>query len=373
MSHTPPGAAPEKSMRRAPQTSLDPDACWAAVLARDASRDGDFYYSVASTGVYCRPSCAARRANRKNVAFHTSCAAAKAAGFRPCKRCKPDAPSLAARHSSAVAHACRSIETATEAPSLAQLAAAATLSPHHFHRIFKAITGLTPKTYALACRRQRMRELLPGSPSVTRTIFDAGFNSSGRFYAEAGSTLGMIPAKFSSGGTDAAIAYTVGECFLGQILVAATAIGICAILLGDDAAELVADLSARFPNATIARGDLGFERTTAEVIAFVEAPATGLGLPLDIRGTVFQHKVWQALREIPPGQTLSYASLADRIGRPGAVRAVAGACAANAIAVAIPCHRIVKSDGALSGYRWGVARKRALLDREATLNRRKKP
>jgi AraC family transcriptional regulator, regulatory protein of adaptative response / methylated-DNA-[protein]-cysteine methyltransferase len=354
-------------------SSLDPDACWAALLARDATRDGTFYYSVASTGVYCRPSCAARRPSRANVAFHATCAAAEAAGFRPCKRCKPGEPSQAARNAAAVAHACRTLELAFDTPTLDELAAGACMSPHHFHRIFKSVTGLTPKAYAVACRQRRLRDLLPHSPSVTHAIFDSGFNSSARFYADADKTLGMKPAKFLDGGADAVITYALGRCFLGVILVAATTKGICAILLGDGAAPLIADLSARFPKAAIARGDQAFDHTIAAVVAFVEAPATGLGLPLDIRGTVFQHRVWQALREIPPGETLSYAALAERIGSPQAVRAVAGACAANAIAVAIPCHRIVKSDGSVSGYRWGVARKRALLAREASLKPRKNP
>jgi AraC family transcriptional regulator, regulatory protein of adaptative response / methylated-DNA-[protein]-cysteine methyltransferase len=344
-------------------TELDPR--WASVAARDRSADGEFYYSVETTGVYCRPSCAARLPNPRNVRFHPTCADAERAGFHPCKRCKPDQPSLEKQHAAKVADACRLIEGADEAPTLAALAEAASLSPYHFHRVFRAVTGLTPKDYAAAHRTKRVRDELKRSDTVTQAIYGAGFNSGGRFYAESDAMLGMTPRDFRAGGTNTEIQFAVGECSLGSILVARSAKGVCAILLGDDPDALARDLQDRFPRAELIGGDAGFEATVAKVVGFVEAPGLGLDLPLDLRGTAFQRRVWQALREVPVGSTASYAEIARRIKAPKAVRAVAGACAANALAVAIPCHRVVRSDGALSGYRWGVERKRSLLDREA--------
>jgi AraC family transcriptional regulator of adaptative response/methylated-DNA-[protein]-cysteine methyltransferase len=338
---------------------------WAAVIARDHAADGTFYYSVASTGVYCRPSCAARRPKRENVRFHPTCADAEAAGFRPCKRCKPNAPTLHQQNAAKVARACRLIETAQEAPSLEVLADAAGLSPYHFHRVFKAITGVTPKAYAVACRQTRVRDHLRRSNSVTEAIYGAGFNSPGRFYASSSKMLGMTPSRFRAGGTDAELRFAVGQCSLGAILVAASEKGVAAILMGDEPAALTRNLQVRFPRAKLVAGDKGFKTLVAKVIAHVEAPATSLALPLDVRGTAFQHRVWMALRDIPAGTTTTYAEIAKRIGAPKAVRAVAGACAANPLAVAIPCHRVVRSDGGLSGYRWGITRKRSLLEKEA--------
>ena len=341
------------------------EARWAAIARRDRSADGSFYFSVRTTGIYCRPSCAARRARRENVRFHATCADAEAAGFRACRRCRPNQPAPAVPHSDAVAKACRVIETAEETPSLQALAAAAGLSRFHFHRVFKAITGITPRAYAAAHRAQRAREELSRSHTVTEAIYGGGFNSSGRFYATATEELGMTPTEFRSGGPGASIRFAVGDCSLGSILVAATDKGVCAIALGDDPAALVRELQDRFPRARLVGGDKGFEQLVAQVVGFVETPARGLDLPLDVRGTAFQRRVWQALREIPAGATRSYTDLAKRLGLPKSVRAVARACASNAIAVAIPCHRIVRSDGGLAGYRWGVKRKRALLAREA--------
>ena len=338
---------------------------WAAVQRRDRDADGVFCYSVRTTGVYCRPSCAARLARRENVRFHAGCEEAEAAGFRPCKRCRPNEAALAVRRAAAVAKACRLIETAEEMPNLASLAASAGMSRFHFHRVFKTVTGVTPKAYAAAHRARRVREALPQSSTVTEAIYGAGFNSSGRFYAESGQVLGMTPTRFRSGGSGAAIRFAVGECSLGSILVAATDQGVCAIMLGDKPEALVRELEDRFPKATLVGGDRGFEQWVAKVVGFVEAPALGLDLPLDVRGTAFQQRVWQALRKIPAGSTVTYSQIAKRIGLPKAVRAVAHACATNAIAVAIPCHRVVRNDGSLSGYRWGVERKRALLEREA--------
>lgn len=343
----------------------DDEERWAAVRRRDARGDGVFYYSVLTTGVYCRPSCAARLPRRENVRFHASCAAAERAGFRACKRCRPDEPALAERHAAAVAEACRLIETAEEMPDLDALAQAAKMSRFHFHRVFKAATGVTPKSYAAARRAERLRRELAHSDTVTEAIYGAGFTSSGRFYAASSAMLGMTPSKFRAGGEGVAIRFALGECSLGSILVAASDKGVCAIMFGDDPEALLRDFQDRFPRAELLGADKRFEETVAKVVGFIEAPAQGLHLPLDLRGTAFQQRVWQALREIPPGSTVSYAEIARRIGAPKAVRAVAQACASNALAVAIPCHRVVREDGALSGYRWGVERKRRLLEREA--------
>ncbi len=342
----------------------DDDARWAAVLKRDHAADGQFFYSVRTTGVYCRPSCASRTARRENVSFHATAAQAQGAGFRPCKRCKPDQASLSEQHSAKIAQACRLIEVAQEMLSLKSLAQAAGMSPYHFHRLFKSITGVTPRAYATAHRNQRVRQELLNSGTVTDAIYEAGFNSNGRFYSTSTQLLGMTPTQFRKGGTDTVIRFAVGECSLGTIVVAATDKGICAILLGDDPEVLVRDLQDRFTRAQFIGGDKDFEHWVAQVVGLVEAPAKGLDLQLDVRGTAFQQRVWQALREIPVGSTASYSEIAQRLGTPKAVRAVAQACAANAIAVAIPCHRVVRSDGGLSGYRWGVERKRALLERE---------
>jgi len=347
-------------------TYTDDEQRWAAVLRRDGAADGIFYYSVRSTGVYCRPSCAARRALRANVRFHASCAAAELAGFRPCLRCKPDQASLAERHAAAVAQVCRLIDAAVEELDLDALARAAGMSRFHFHRVFKAHTGITPKAYAAARRGARIQAgLAREEGSVTEAIFAAGFNSSGRFYATAPAVLGMTASAFRAGGGGATIRFAIGACTLGAILVAATATGICAILLGDDPDALARDLQDRFPKAELLGAEADFERTVARVVALVEAPEIGLDLPLDVRGTAFQQRVWQALRGIPAGRTVSYAELAALVGAPKGARAVACACAANPLAVAIPCHRVVRNDGALSGYRWGVERKQALLEREA--------
>jgi len=343
----------------------DDGARWAAVQRRDKDADGVFWYSVRSTGVYCRPSCGARAALRANVAFHASCADAEQAGFRPCLRCKPDQPPLQERHAQVVARACALIDAGEAEPDLDSLARACGMSRFHFHRIFKRHTGITPKAYAAAQRAARLATGLAAAPTVTRAIYDAGFNSSGRFYATAPARLGMTAKKYRAGGSGTVIRFAIGACSLGAILVAATDKGICAILMGDDPDRLARDLQDRFPSAELVGADAGFEATVARVVGLVEAPALGLDLPLDVRGTAFQQRVWEALRAIPSGETVSYAQLAARLGMPSGARAIAGACAANPVAVAIPCHRVVRNDGALSGYRWGVERKRALLDRES--------
>jgi AraC family transcriptional regulator of adaptative response/methylated-DNA-[protein]-cysteine methyltransferase len=350
--------------RRAAATVADPR--WAAVVARDPAADGRFFYSVRTTGIYCRPSCAARPARPENVAFHDTAEAARAAGFRPCLRCKPDQLPAAALQAAKVAELCRYIEAADPAPTLDELARRAGLSSYHLHRVFKAVTGLTPKAYATAHRARRLREALGRRGStVTDAIYDAGYNSGGRFYDEADGVLGMTASRYRAGGAGTQIRFAIGQCSLGAILVAQSDRGVCAILIGDDPDTLAHELQDRFPKAQLIGGDRAFERLVARVVGFVEAPRIGLDLPLDVRGTAFQQRVWQALRDIPAGRTASYTEIAARIGAPTAARAVAQACAANALAVAIPCHRVVRSDGALSGYRWGVERKRTLLEREA--------
>jgi AraC family transcriptional regulator of adaptative response/methylated-DNA-[protein]-cysteine methyltransferase len=333
-------------------------------MHRDNQADGRFFYSVSTTGVYCRPSCGAKRPDPANVQFHSNCEAAEKAGFRPCKRCRPNEPSIRERHTAAIAEACRFIENADEMPRLSDVAARAGISSYHFHRLFKAVTGLTPKSYAAAIRGKRVREELKSGATVTDAIYASGYNSNARFYDVSSSLLGMKPSDFRKGGTGIDIRFAIGQCSLGAILVAQSELGICAILLGDDPAELLRELESQLPGANLLGGDAGFEQLIARVIAFVEAPATGLDLPLDVRGTAFQQLVWQALRDIPAGSTATYTSIAEKIGSPGAVRAVASACAANRLAIAIPCHRVVRLDGGLAGYRWGVERKRELLRRE---------
>jgi AraC family transcriptional regulator, regulatory protein of adaptative response / methylated-DNA-[protein]-cysteine methyltransferase len=337
---------------------------WSAVLARDARADDVFYYAVRTTGVYCRPSCAARPAKRENVSFHDSTQAAERAGYRACKRCKPDEAPLRARHAAIIAQACKAIETEADTPNLDALADAAGLSRFHFHRLFKRITGLTPKAYANAHRTQRVQQELAKGSSVTDAIYAAGYNSNSPFYAKSTQSLGMRPTDYRSSGKGQAIRFAVAQSSLGSLLVAASHKGVCAILLGNEPEGLVRDLQDRFRNAELIGGDREFEAWVAQVVGFIEAPKLGLDLPLDLRGTAFQQRVWEALRKVPAGQTVSYAQLAKKIGMPTAARAVAQACGANPLAVAIPCHRVVRTDGSLSGYRWGVERKRELLARE---------
>lgn len=339
-------------------------ARWKALRARDPGADGVFLYSVATTGVYCHPSCAARPARPENVTFHVDREEAERAGFRACKRCRPDLPPRAEREAAMVARACRTIETAEGAPSLDMLASEAGLSAFHFHRLFRRIAGITPRAYAAAWRGARVQAGLGAGAGVTKTIYDAGFNSSGRFYEAADGMLGMTPTAWRAGGAGETIRYATGESGLGCVLVAASGRGICAILLGDAADELIEDLRMRFPRAELEPAAPDFADWVARVIVYVDAPGNGIGLPLDIRGTAFQRRVWEVLQTIQAGDTLSYSDVAARLGEPKAVRAVAGACAANSLAVAVPCHRVVARNGGLAGYRWGLARKRALLERE---------
>lgn len=341
------------------------DPRWNAVVNRDPTAEGQFFYAVRTTGIYCRPTCGARTPKPENVMFYTTIQAAEQAGFRPCKRCKPDQSPRAQREAARVAELCRFIEQSADLPNLDQLARHADMSPHHLHRMFKAVTGVTPKAYATAIRARRVRGALAGDSSITEAIFEAGYQANSRFYAESDRRLGMTPRRYRNGGAQTMLRFAVGACALGNVLVAASARGICTIALGDDPETLVRELQDRFPRAELIGGDAEFERWIAQVIGFIEMPQRGLDLPLDIQGTAFQQRVWRALQDIPVGSTVSYTEIAERIGAPRAVRAVAGACAANTLALAIPCHRVVRSDGTLSGYRWGVERKRTLLEREA--------
>ena len=345
--------------------SVENDPRWARIVARDRTADGHFWYSVATTGVYCRPSCASRIPNPENVHLHDSLESARATGCRPCKRCNPDGPSIHATHATLIAKACRMISESEEEPSLGELAARVGRSPSHFHRLFKAGTGLTPKEYAAAQRAKKVRHGLASGNTVTGAIYDAGFNSSGRFYEQSTDMLGMTPSRYRAGGANEDIRFAMGQSSLGAILVASSAKGVAAILMGDDPVELVRDLQDRFPKARLIGGDDDYEALVAQVVGFIESPRLGLDLPLDIRGTAFQRRVWQALRKISAGETVSYAEIARRIRSPKSVRAVANACAANNLAVAIPCHRVVRNDGDLSGYAWGVERKRELIRKEA--------
>jgi len=354
---------PAKPMKPTPLSVAD-DPRWARIVARDKTADGHLWYSVSTTGIYCRPSCPSRRANPKNVQLHDTLKSARATGFRPCRRCNPDGRSIEFGNAALVAKACRIIEESEEEPALEKLADAIGRSPSYFHRLFKSATGLTPKEYAAAHRAKRVRQGLASANTVTEAIYDAGFNSSGRFYECSTDMLGMTPSQYRAGGTNEDIRFAVGQSSLGAILVASSKKGVAAILLGDDPEALVRNLQDRFPKAHLIGADRDYEALVARVVGFVEAPRIGLDLPLDVRGTAFQQRVWHALREIPVGATVCYAEIARRIGCPRAARAVAGACTANNLAIAIPCHRVVRNDGSLTGYAWGVERRRTLLNRE---------
>lgn len=341
-----------------------------AVLTRNTQAAESFVFAVTTTGVFCRPGCPSRIPKPENVRLFDSSTLAVRAGFRPCKRCRPDLPQPALDTTERIAASCRRIESAEEPPSLQELAEAAGMSRFHFLRRFKEVTGTTPKAFAMAIRAARTREELSKAHSVTEAIYQTGHNSSGRFYESTATLLGMLPATYQAGGSGEQIEFAVGECSLGAVLVASTTKGFCAVLLGDNAELLIRELCGRFPKAKVKPGDTAFHQRAAQVIACVDEPTGAASLPLDLRGTLFQQKVWRALQRVPPGETLTYSELAERLGRPNAVRAVARACAANTLAVLVPCHRIVRRDGGLAGYRWGVDRKRALLLRERLLAQR---
>ena len=363
--------------RRAPSIETDPR--WLAVKSRDAAYDGVFFYSVKTTGVFCIASCASRTANPSNVAFHASIIDAQRAGFRACKRCHPTSPARSQREAAQIAELCRWIDSLDATPTLDQLAARAGISKFHLQRLFKKIVGVTPKIYAFAQRQQRVRSAIHDEPRITDAIYRAGYNSSSQFYSTSNEVLGMTPNNLRRGGSGQTINVTIAPCSLGHVLVATTERGICAILLGDTPDAVATDLEQRFPHATLQTTERNATSHRREIInhvvALVDNPVQYQALPLDVQGTAFQQRVWQALRKIPVGTTVSYRELANSIGAPSAARAIATACAANPCAVAIPCHRVVRSSGELAGYRWGIERKRALLDREkspATPTPRKK-
>lgn len=346
------------------ETTLLDEQRWQAVLARNPQADGQFVFAVLTTGIFCRPSCRARHALRQNVRFFSDADSAVAAGFRPCKRCQPDKAHPQQQRLDKVATACRLLEQDTPV-TLDQLATEVGISPYHFHRLFKSVTGMTPKAWQQAFRARRLRNTLAESDTVTDAVLAAGFPDSSSYYRQADAALGMTARQFRRGGDDADIRYALSECSLGRCLVAESERGICAILLADSDEQLLAELHTIFPHARNVQGDEAMLERVAQVIRRLDRADAPFTLPLDLRGTAFQLQVWQALRELPAGTTISYQRLAQQIGKPGAVRAVASACAANKLAIVIPCHRVVRGDGALSGYRWGIARKAQLLQREA--------
>jgi AraC family transcriptional regulator of adaptative response/methylated-DNA-[protein]-cysteine methyltransferase len=333
------------------------DTCWTAVLARDRGADGRFVTGVLSTGIYCRPSCAARHPRRENVRFFSDGAGARAAGLRACRRCLPDD---VAADEAGIARAIALIEGAESPPPLESLAAVAGYSAHHFHRIFRRATGVTPAAYARAHRARRVAAALGQGGTVTDALYDAGYAAPSRFYAEAKDRLGMTPSAWRDGGRGETIRWAMADTDLGRLFVAATAKGICRLSFGEDAG----DLAARFPQATILPGEAAMAALVEQVIASCHAPGRAARLPLDVRGTAFQEAVWRELSRIPPGETLSYAALAARAGKPGAARAAGSACGANHVAVLIPCHRAQRGDGTLGGFAYGLAMKRELLARE---------
>lgn len=341
------------------------DDRWNAVVERDGRADGSFVYAVRTTGVFCRPTCPSRLPNRANVEFFVTTEQAERGGYRACKKCKPKAANAVPE---AVLRACKMIEEADEPPTLEAMAAAVGLSPFYFHKLFKSVIGVTPKAYTAARRVEKFRAGLHEDQSVTAAMYDAGFGSSSRCYEGVGDNLGMTPTEYRNGGAGQSIRFAVVESRLGWVAVAATERGVCMIEFGDGPDTLRAEAVARFPNAALDDGDGEFKGWVEAVVRHIEMPGRVVELPLDVQGTAFQRKVWEALRAIPAGATTTYAAIAKKIGQPAAVRAVASACAANPVAVVIPCHRVVRSDGDLSGYRWGVERKQHLLDREAGQN-----
>ena len=351
---------------------LDTESCWTAVVNRDRGADGKFLYGVKTVGVYCRPGCPSRRPNRENAVFFADAAAAEKAGYRPCKRCRPTDSAADAHHRRAVEKACRLIRSSDMPPTLAALAREVAISPHHFHRLFRRITGVTPRDWAQAQRLGKLGQRLDAGEDVSDAIYAAGFGASARAYDAAPAGLGMTPGARRKGGQGETIRFTTVRCVLGRALIAATTRGVCAAALGDDAATLKAELRGRFPAATLVEDGAALRQWADAFVRFIARPDAAPDLPLDIRGTAFQARVWRELRRIPPGTTVSYSAIADAIGQPTASRAVARACATNPVAVLVPCHRVIGSDGALTGYRWGVERKQKLLKREAAASKKTK-
>jgi AraC family transcriptional regulator of adaptative response/methylated-DNA-[protein]-cysteine methyltransferase len=356
-----------KSLKRQADAFVTPEARWEAVCTRDARADGCFVYAVRSTGIFCHASCASRPARPENVKFFSTPEEALAAGFRACKRCRPGGPGKNEARNSAIQKACRMVTESEHAPSLDELAKAVGMSTFHFHRTFKAVMGITPKSFVKAERAKRMREHLVTGSKVTTAIYEAGYGSNSRFYESAQDRLGMTARTYQKGGVGVRIRFAVGKCSLGSILVAATDKGICAIEFDDDPTVLIQSLQDRFPKAELIGADRSFEKLVAQVVGAVEIPQRAGKLPLDVWGTAFQERVWQALRKIPAGKTATYSEIARAVGAPSSTRAVANACGANPVAIAIPCHRVVRTDGSLGGYRWGIERKEILLERESAL------
>ena len=344
-------------------------ARYRAIRRRDARAEGQFFYSVETTGVYCRPTCGARPALRANVRFHATTAEAERAGFRPCKRCRPREASQAQRHLDLVERARLQLAAAEAPVPLSELAASAGVSPYHFHRLFRKHAGMTPREYAAACRLQKFTAAVREQPTVTAAIYQAGYNSSSRFYEAGTGALGMTPSRLRRGGEGLQLRTVIRPCCLGQVLIALTDRGVCAICFGEAPATVDRDLRQRFPRARVLPADpadADAARLADQVVALIDdsGGAGEIAIPLDLMGTVFQQRVWRALRDIPRGATTTYAQLARQIGAPRAVRAVGTACGANPAAVIVPCHRVLRGDGGLGGYRWGLPRKRALLARE---------
>lgn len=339
---------------------------WQAVIQRGAQAYSKFVYAVTTTSIYCRPTCSSRKPNRKNVRFFDNWRMAEENGFRPCKRCKPQMNNAPDPKIETVIQACKIIEEAEHEQSLNELSDSAGLSPYHFHRTFKRVLGVTPKQYAMEIRLKRMRKNLPQSSTITEAVYESGYESSSRFYEKAAKSLGMKPSAYKKGGKGKTIHYAIIQSYLGWVLVAATEKGICRIDFADAPQTLHDRITSEFPEAKLHENDSDFKTIVEKILKFLETPEQGAPLPLDIQGTAFQRRVWTALQKIPPGSTVNYGEIAKQIGKPKAARAVAQACAANQIAVAIPCHRVVRSDGDLGGYRWGVSRKQAILSRELT-------
>ena len=337
---------------------------WQAVKERDKDAAHTFYYAVKTTGIYCVPGCSSRLPKRENVEFFETTDQAVGAGFRACKRCRPDDPAHAGILSNRIVHACRTIEQAETIPSLTSLARACGLSPSHFQRLFTEHVGVSPKVYGQAIRESRVRAALGQGTSVTQAIFDAGYGAASRFYEQSDAVIGMTARKYRKGGAGLDIRYACGESYLGLILAAFTDRGVCSIEFGDSEEQLVDSLSARFPEADLRHGGVHLRDQLAEIVSFIRSPATGLALPLDIQGTAFQQRVWKELQKIPAGETRTYSEVAQALGVPGSVRAVASACARNRLAVVVPCHRVLRKGGLLAGYHWGLERKAALLENE---------
>lgn len=357
--------SPIHANRPAPaKPAAEDDPRHALVRARDGRADGTFVYAVRTTGVFCRPSCPSRPAKPENIAFYDDAQAARRAGYRACLRCRPEDLSRDEHEARLVAQVCRALEASDELPTLASLAEIVGIGTAQLQRVFRRVTGLTPHAYAQEMRGQRVRSELAAGSAVTAAFHRAGYGSSGRFYEQADAVLGMTPTSRRQQGAGLDIEVAVGTSSLGHVLVAWTTRGICAVALGDDGQALRTALAKDFARARIREADSDGAAILADVLRLVEQPGSSPQLPLDLQGTLLQMQVWQALRKVPPGSTITYTELAKRVGRPDAVRAVASACARNRVALLVPCHRVVRGDGSLAGYHWGVERKRALLARE---------